>query len=94
MSLLIQGMPMPDKPATLRIMPDGKVWLMEGSKKKLRATEIPTPHGRLIDADEVSGKIGGLSVVWSYHEYHSCTDDCLEIVRYAPTVIEAEGEKE
>lgn len=39
MSLLIKGLSMPEKPVTLRIMPDGKVWMMGGSDRKLTAEE-------------------------------------------------------
>ena len=47
-------------------------------------TEIPTPHGRLIDADALRKTIefiyGG--ALWTF--------DCFERIRKAPTVIEAE----
>ena len=42
---------MPEKPVTLRILPDGKVWMMGGSDLKLEAVEIKTPHGVLIDRE-------------------------------------------
>ena len=48
MSLLIKGLSMPEKPVTLRIMPDGKVWLMSGSDRKLEAVEV---KGNLINRD-------------------------------------------
>lgn len=58
MSVLIRGMEMPhDKPITVTIRPDGKVWCMTGSNAPLKASEIKTPHGRLGDLDEAFGSL-------------------------------------
>lgn len=46
--------------------------------------EIPTPHGRLIDADALRKTIESIygGALWTF--------DCFECIRKAPTVIEAE----
>lgn len=48
--------------------------------------EIPTPHGRLIDADELANKTFYSVTSAPYITYKKFVD--------APTVIEAEGSKE
>ena len=47
-------------------------------------TEIPTPHGRLIDADALKKTIESIygGALWTF--------DCFEFVDEAPTIIEAE----
>lgn len=47
-------------------------------------TEIPTPHGRLIDADALRKTIESIygGALWTF--------DCFECIRHAPTIIEAE----
>ena len=60
--------------------------------------EIPTPHGRLIDADRIDfrnyamhdGK-GNLVVADNFVNGVMWVNDCID---NAPTAIEAEGEKE
>ena len=51
--------------------------------------EVPTPHGRLIDADKLSVSV--LDGMYSNDEYE---DVIWELVQDATTIIEAEGEKE
>lgn len=51
MSLLIEGLSMPKKPTTLYVQPDGRVWIMNGGERKLKAVEVKEPHGNLIDRD-------------------------------------------
>ena len=48
------------------------------------AIEIPTPHGRLIDADALKKTIESIygGALWTF--------DCFEFVDKAPTIIEAE----
>ena len=49
-----------------------------------RLERIPTPHGRLIDADYLKKTIESIygGALWTF--------DCFEIVDEAPTIIEAE----
>ncbi len=42
--------------------------------------EIPTPHGRLIDEDEI----------FKRPHCGECNDATLEAIEYAPTILEAE----
>ena len=61
--------------------------------------EVPTPHGRLGDLDalyeEISNGNKAYNGIEGYDgEYLNIAnvDDCLEAIKYAETVIEAEGE--
>ena len=51
-----------------------------------KVVEIPTPHGRLIDADELANKTFYNPISAPYITYKTFCN--------APTVIEAEGEKD
>lgn len=51
-------------------------------------SEVPTPHGRLIDADKMEKEVCG-GCKHGEHKYSNCIDCALA---NAPTVIEAEGE--
>ena len=77
MGVYIKGMEMPrDKALSLVIYSDGSITVnLQNSPYK--AIEIPTPHGRLIDADVCRQKVYD----GSRTPYKTC-----------PTVIEAEGE--
>ena len=59
---------------------------MEQRPKDCPLIEIPTPHGRLIDADELANKTFYSVTSAPYITYKKFVD--------APTVIEAEGSKE
>lgn len=82
MSVLIKGMDMPEYEKIIVVYPDGYTKLYMRSDM----LEVPTPHGRLIDADALS--IATLSC-----KYWNNADEVVawELVRDAPTVIEAEG---
>ena len=60
--------------------------------------ELPEKHGRLIDGDmleqEIVNGIKASNYEKGYEHYANINnmDDCVECVRYADTVIEAEGE--
>ena len=63
--------------------------------------EVPTPHGRLGDLDalyeEISNGNKAYNGIEGYDgEYPNIAnvDDCLETIKYAETVIGAEGETE
>ena len=56
------------------------------------AIEIPTPHGRLIDADELFCKIDGIKG-WDYGDESDMAisaAEALSAIDDSPTVIEAE----
>ena len=48
--------------------------------------EVPTPHGRLIDADKLLKK--GITLSWSVQKWMSEVD-----IGLMPTIIEAEGDE-
>lgn len=85
MSVLIKGMKMPQTCTMCWLSPICPVWVKEVSRHKgyndrlpdCPLVEVPTPHGRLIDADELMLK--SVSGTESYH------------ISAAPTIIEAEG---
>ena len=94
MSILIKGMDMPETCTMCWLSPICPVWVKEVSRHKgydyrlpdCPLVEVPTPHGRLIDADEliifeahVDGAQNGLRFVPA------------EFIEAAPTIIEAEG---
>lgn len=83
MSILIKGLDMPTKgnPITVLIYPDG-VAECASQRKSGIAVPVPTPHGRLIDADALiqNEKINSFEAVFAVAE--------------APTIIEAEEEEE
>ena len=60
--------------------------------------ELPESHGRLVDADGlIADMINGIragNLEEGYERYQNINnvDDCVNCVRYADTVIEAEGE--
>lgn len=115
MSLLIKGMNMPTSCGDCRFCGgiadtdcgpcawcdiDGKARFAD-TRQDCPLIEVPTPHGRLIDADALEQEmINGIKA--GNHEdgkddYTNINnmDDCVECVRYADTIIEAEeGEKE
>ena len=82
MSILIKGMEMPERCGACFLRVDGckqRIY-MEQRPKYCPLVEIPTPHGRLIDADAIQ-------------DYNVETfGQRLLIIDTAPTVIEAEGE--
>lgn len=45
-----------------------------------QAIQIPTPHGRIIDEDEI----------FKRPHCGECNDATLEAIEYAPTILEAE----
>lgn len=62
--------------------------------------EIPTPHGRLIDADKFEFEMNDKLLVALTEKYgeeeakgglHFSFRDCISNIKYQPTVIEAEG---
>lgn len=63
--------------------------------------EIPTPHGRLGDLDALYAEISNGNKAYNGIEGYdgkypniANVDDCLDAIKYADTVIEAEGSEE
>lgn len=94
MSILIKGMKMPETCIMCWLSPICPVWVKEVSKHKgydnrlpnCPLAEVPTPHGRLIDADK-------LPVVDFFDNENWYTIIHKESINAAPTIIEAEGEE-
>ena len=94
MSVLVRGMNMPKTCNECRFAYRGACIANIGREVKVDQicplVEIPTPHGRLIDADAYGHIIGQFSLVWEYGEGVS---DCWDALLAAPTIIqEEEGE--
>ena len=92
MSLIIKGLDMPKDTERVEII----FWHSIGEKDEyilqhnldVEAVEIPTPHGRLIDGDELSPKL------WGYERWTGISELPYEYaireLDSAPTIIEAE----
>lgn len=48
---------------------------------------IPTPHGRLIDADELYHQMAQLDSSW---EYGQGVADCFKLLENSPTIVPAD----
>ena len=93
MSILIKGIDMPkekDEALLLLILGDGTVAEKIGSDRyeemaNTKAIQIPTPHGRLIDASELikSYMKGTKTDIDDFY-------DTIDIIDNAPTILEAE----
>lgn len=63
-------------------------------------TPLPKGHGRIGDLDKLEKEIdGGIKaglMIEGYENYSNINDvdDCLEYVKYAPTIIEADRSEE
>lgn len=99
MSVLIKGIEMPDDCKTCELCHyDDDLWgfcfvndekiAEKGRRDDCPLIEVPTPHGRLIDADKMEKEVCG-GCKHGEHKYENCIDCALA---NAPTVIEAEGE--
>lgn len=95
MSILIKGAQIPkgDRGLVLVIFKDGTVYspglLTNGlvREKNVEAIAVPTPRGRLIDADELYHEMAKHSTAWEYGEG---VGDCIKDLENAPTVVESE----
>ena len=91
MSLILKGIDMPKKGKTIRleIEDDGTIWQegynIKGRLQTAQAIQIPTPHGRLIDASELikSYMRGTKTGIDDFY-------DTIDIIDNAPTILEAE----
>lgn len=107
MSVLIKGMEMPETcekcgmHVAMILFSDGKIghcMLLKGraDKRNCPLVEIP-PHGRLIDADALYDYMCKTHDKWredpqAHMSINPFTDD-ETMALYAPTIIEAEGER-
>lgn len=87
MSLYIKGINLPsdDKLLNIDISSNGEVWVNRGSEwdyYENSVIEIPTPHGKLIDADAIKNVFDKGDTFTAFH--------FIEAVSEAPTILEAE----
>lgn len=101
MSIIIHGIDMPKRKydvLLVKIFPNGGInwWNAYGGSEiartqKRRAEQLP-PHGRLIDAEAL---VIDMSFVRDFYDYSECYYGySRNTVECAPTIIEAEGERE
>jgi hypothetical protein len=97
MSLIIKGMDMPKKGvyhAVITFDGDSLGVRIPPSKKPFfsgRIVHMPTPHGRLIDADELMKKLERHRDMCGDIETQFGIDMAINILRNIPTIIEAEN---
>ena len=88
MSILIKGL---NKMSECDYQPviidwvEGAVWNITRTKKIGEMQNVPAPHGRLIDADELKIQVHVMN--WGAKHY---PDKFMDEVVHAPTIIEAE----
>lgn len=94
MSIILKGIDMPKagEKHRITIYDNGEAYittsnrLYETDRKDVEVIEIPTPHGRLIDASELikSYMKGTKTDIDDFY-------DTIDIIDNAPTILEAEG---
>lgn len=86
MSILVKGMEMPKEGTVIAIYKlNGQFFVSVHSTELCPLIPVPTPHGRLIDADVLLEHLGDM-------EYKGAVK---RVLMQAPTIIEAEkGENE
>ncbi len=101
MSVIIKGAKLPEKSEhreyTISIVQDfpAAIMLLRTKTKPsefFKCAEIPTPHGRLIDADELSKKLERYRDMCGDIETQYGIDTAIRILNNTPTIIEAEVE--
>jgi hypothetical protein len=86
-------MKMPTSPVLFCIHPDGKVFAdLEGGWREYKAIPVP-PHGRAIDADALISQYKG-NILTAQTDYAEGLRDAIADIKTAPTIVEAEEEKE
>ena len=98
MSLLINGMNMPRymtmKDYTLRVRQDGTAELIDRAiGKSYDVIDVPTPHGRLIDADRLI--VALKNSVYANAIFHTpalTASQIEQLIENQPTVIEKESD--
>lgn len=81
--ILIKNMKMPDKATTIVIFSEGKARVFRQDidhDEWLTAIEVPSPHGRLIDADALA-----INLLMEQH----MPFNAFQLIMDAPTIIEA-----
>ena len=103
MSLIIKGMQLPRKSehreCSIAVVQNRPVSIAFSRTKTnpfecFECAEIPTPHGRLIDADELIKKLERHRDMCGDIETQYGIDTAIRILRNIPTIIEAEGVNE
>ena len=104
MGVLIKGMEMPHDCDSCKVSDilDCTLWKpMDIGERhpECPLVEVPTPHGDLIDRDILEQglrngiKAGNFEEGYEHYANINNMDDCVECVKYADTVIEAEKNK-
>lgn len=95
MSILIKGLDMTKHGIVINIYADGRVTdhFDEFQETIGTVVPVPTPHGRLIDADAYEALLRCLGNR-EYRREKGTIRDAIKFLHphYAPTIIEAEGE--
>lgn len=97
MSILIKGMKMPKagkRPLWVVVHPDGVVEYDSGDYgwQTTKACEVSTPHGRLIDADDLMHEFAKFVRASNNSDFAPVPtwNDAVSLLGSAPTIIEAE----
>ena len=91
MSIILKGIDLPNGPIKLVLYPSGKVdeyVLNERIATDYQAIQIPTPHGRLIDA-----KVFADTICQAIQSGDLIQKSIWEWIADAPTILEAEEER-
>lgn len=90
MSIILKGIDMPKEGEyiPMRIYGNGHIWV-NGAYKGV-AIQIPTPHGRLIDGDELKEKRETMCWKDEYYMAHESEFVDTRHIDNAPTILEAE----
>ena len=96
MSVLIKGMEMPQGNSTINVLiyADGTVYTGHVNDSRYSAVSVPTPHGRLKDADAFDERVrvaGGMSEEELTEDFKDGVQTVLYMLSKQMTIIEAEG---
>lgn len=92
MSVLIKGMEMPQGNSTINVLiyADGTVYTGHVNDSRYSAVSVPTPHGRLVDADKLKRHIDKLPALPDGN-YAGTHRNLKALINMQKAVIEAEG---
>ena len=111
MSVVVKGMKMPELYETYKVnfamTNDGKIVMgmcllnETGYRPVGEVVALPDKHGRLVDADEIRGRMESVFNTSSHlvightwgEAYAGGFSDAIDIVKEAQTIVEAEGEE-
>jgi hypothetical protein len=96
MSVLIRGIEMPQGNSTINVLiyADGTVYTGHVNDSRCSAVSVPTPYGRLVDADAFDERVrvaGGMSEEELTEDFKDGVQTVLYMMSKQPTIIEAEG---